>query len=554
MLLKQPDNPPTVVITVPPCVLNETSFHIGPPDLWNTTISYKKKFPLLRLKDVLRLLAVFTIFVSSCCLSVVHLGFSGSHQMIPQRRNVSWSSSISSYYPSPLQLTISSILIRVTSVSLTANLHCIADSNTYNAYVSGLSTELDFNSNQLVHFQTLYALGAAFGQIPMMVLFPYVPMHRFIPTMDIIWGVFTLLQFRVRSYGEMATYRFLVGLFESAYFPAAHFVLGSWYKRHELARRGGIFYLGLYLAAFTVALIQKAASERLDGKAGLSGWRWMYVITGIMTLGTGLVSFLLWPGTVNKPHLLFLTKEDLEMAKRRMIDSETEITRRETDDTKSRSAESDQHESEPTRPTLLTDMMTTLRRGFSSKSVWLFIIGYVLYINTNYLDFNGGYLLWLKSLNRYSVARINMLFTIAPCLGIVYDLALVFASDLWIGRAAAITVCQIFCFFSVLVLSIWNVPEGVKWVAFNLTYMRLSMVSIIFGWANDVLRHNEKVRSIGLVAMNIAGQSTTIWIPLIFFKTTDAPRWRMGYPFCASVIVVFIIWTWVSRAIFRRQE
>ena len=83
-----------------------------------------------------------------------------------------------------------------------------------NAYVAGLKEDLGFEGNELVQLQTFYIIGAVTGQIPFMFLFTYIPMQWTIPILDITWGVFTLLQYRVNSYAELAAYRFLVGWFE----------------------------------------------------------------------------------------------------------------------------------------------------------------------------------------------------------------------------------------------------------------------------------------------------------------------------------------------------
>ena len=85
---------------------------------------------------------------------------------------------------------------------------------TDNAYVSGLKEDLGFKGNQLVQLQTFYIIGAVTGQIPFMFLFTYIPMYLTIPFLDIMWGVFTLLQYRTQSFAELAAYRFLVGWFE----------------------------------------------------------------------------------------------------------------------------------------------------------------------------------------------------------------------------------------------------------------------------------------------------------------------------------------------------
>ncbi len=76
----------------------------------------------------------------------------------------------------------------------------------------------------------------------------------------------------------------MVGLFEAAYFPAVHFVFGSWYRHDEYGRRGGIFHVGLYLGYLTASLIQAGTSAGLDGVHGLSGWRWMYSESEILFL------------------------------------------------------------------------------------------------------------------------------------------------------------------------------------------------------------------------------------------------------------------------------
>lgn len=102
-------------------------------------------------------------------------------------------------------------------------------------------------------------------------------------------------------------------------------MLGSWYKNDELARRRVIFYLGLYLATLTTSMIQATASKNLEGKGGLSGWRWMYIITGSMIVVMGLISFPLWQGTAPKPHMLFQTKGDVELARQRLKSRRAEV-------------------------------------------------------------------------------------------------------------------------------------------------------------------------------------------------------------------------------------
>lgn len=57
-----------------------------------------------------------------------------------------------------------------------------------------------------------------------------------------------------------------------------HYIFGAWYRGDEIARRGGVFYVGLTLGTLTAGLIQAGASSSLHDVNGLAGWRWMYVV------------------------------------------------------------------------------------------------------------------------------------------------------------------------------------------------------------------------------------------------------------------------------------
>lgn len=89
-----------------------------------------------------------------------------------------------------------------------------------------MSDELNFKRNELVQFQTIFVVGNVVGLLPFIYLFPRVPIHILVPTLDLGWGIFTLLQYRAHSYGEIMAYRFMVSLFEVR--SSAILVRDSW--------------------------------------------------------------------------------------------------------------------------------------------------------------------------------------------------------------------------------------------------------------------------------------------------------------------------------------
>ncbi|KAK7422148.1 MFS transporter (Seo1) [Neonectria magnoliae] len=397
----------------------------------------------------------------------------------------------------------------------------IDQSNLNNAYVAGLKEDLGFEGNELVQLQTFYLIGAVTGQIPFFFLLTYVPIHWLIPFLDVAWGIFTLLQYRVTGYAELAAYRFLVGWFEAAFFPVMHYLFGSWYRGDEIARRGGVFYVGLSLGTLTAGFIQAGASSRLEGVSGLEGWRWMYIICSLITIPIGILGYFVLPGTPDQPNRRVLTQHDIDVGENRLKRAG--------------------HQSHG--KFRLRDLKAVVFR----YQFWVIILVDVLFWNAGIHTSSGSFLLWIKSLNRYTPAHVNELGTIAPGLGIFYTLFVCFASDLVLGPAWAITMAHVWNIIGLIILVIWKVPEPAKWFAFSTIYASYSMSSVFHGWVNTQLRSSPAERSFTLVLINAISQSSTAWTPLLVFPTVDAPRYPKGFAFTLGSAILLLVATHALR-------
>ncbi|KAM0425846.1 hypothetical protein ACHAPT_008784 [Fusarium lateritium] len=393
----------------------------------------------------------------------------------------------------------------------------IDQSNLNNAYVAGLKEDLGFKGNELVQLQTLYIVGAVVGQIPFFFLLTYIPIHWLLPFLDIAWGIFTLLQYRVTSFAELAAYRFLVGWFEAAFFPVMHYLFGSWYRGDEIGRRGGIFYVGLSLGTLTAGLIQAGASSRLDGVKGLEGWRWMYIICAVITIPIGILGYFVLPGTPDQPNRRVLTQHDIDVGEQRL-----------------KRAGHDSHGKMK---------WGHLKKVLLRPQFWGIILVDVLFWNSGIHGSSGSFLLWIKSLDRFSPARVNELGTIAPALGIFYTLFVCFASDLVLGPAWAITMAHTWNIIGLIILVIWRVPEAALWFAFSTIYSAYAMSSVLHGWVNTQLRASPAERSFTLVLINAISQSSTAWTPLLVFRTVEAPRFPKGFAFCLGCAIGLLVAT-----------
>lgn len=162
----------------------------------------------------------------------------------------------------------------------------------------------------------------------------------------------------------------------------------------------------------------------------------------------------------------------------------------------------------------------------------------------------AAFLLWIKSLGRYDVATMNNLAAISPALGIFFVLFINFSSDLWIGRPAGITLASAFNFTSLVILAIWNVPEAAKWFAYSVTYSAVAVSSVLYGWANIIMRDNIEERAMTLILMTAIATSTQAWVPLLVYPTSLGPRFPKGYVYSAAMTVLLVIMTQVIRLLF----
>jgi ACS family pantothenate transporter-like MFS transporter len=71
--------------------------------------------------------------------------------------------------------------------------------------------------------------------------------------------------------------RFFIGLTESIFYPAAHTILGSWYKPSELGKRACIFHASSAVASMFSGYLQAAVYKGLNGVHGFAGWQWLFV-------------------------------------------------------------------------------------------------------------------------------------------------------------------------------------------------------------------------------------------------------------------------------------
>ncbi|KAK0761632.1 hypothetical protein N5P37_006585 [Trichoderma harzianum] len=166
--------------------------------------------------------------------------------------------------------------------------------NVGNANVAGLSKDLHLTGTQYNIALTMFFIPYGLFEVPSNILLKILKPRVWIPIIMLSWGTIMTLMGIVQSYSGLVVARVFLGIAEAGFFPAASYLLTCWYPRHEVQLRMGYFYgAGALSGAFSGLLA--FAIEKMDGVGGLAGWRWIFIIEGLITVVAAVATPFLLP-------------------------------------------------------------------------------------------------------------------------------------------------------------------------------------------------------------------------------------------------------------------
>lgn len=122
-------------------------------------------------------------------------------------------------------------------------------------------------------------------------------------------GVLGMCQGLTGSYGGLLVVRFLLGIFEASLPAGAAYMLSRYYTKSESSPRFACFFNFALLGPMFSGLLAYAI-ENLDGRSGLEGWRWIFIIEGIATCVVAGLVFALLPDFPENAKSWFLNEQE----------------------------------------------------------------------------------------------------------------------------------------------------------------------------------------------------------------------------------------------------
>ncbi|KAK3353946.1 major facilitator superfamily domain-containing protein [Lasiosphaeria hispida] len=408
--------------------------------------------------------------------------------------------------------------------------------NLANAYVSGMKEELGFKGDQLNQINTVFTVGYIIGQIPSNLSLHYIRPRYFFPAMMVIWASLTMITAATHSPRSIMAIRFFQGIAESTTFVGTHYILGSWYTPRELGKRSGIFTASGLAGTMVGGFMQTGIHSALDGHSGLSGWRWLFIIDGLITLPIALYGFLLFPDTPSTTTAFYLTPPERALAVARM------------------SVTSAPHPKPKVFP------WSFARAVLASWEWWGFVTLWIIAAETESFSSNTLLSLYLKSspTRKYSVSELNDYPTGVPAVGIVSTLFWATLTDFLGGRRDLvgyfIGVTGI-ATSAMILAARGGGREGMVFAAYYWAGAVYACQAVFFAWANDAMRRREPVfRGVVLAGMNLGSNAVNAWWSILFYGASMAPWFERGMYAMIATSAALVFWTGGLTYVAARNE
>lgn len=258
----------------------------------------------------------------------------------------------------------------------------------------------------------------------------------------------------------------------------------------------------------------------------------LFIICGIISLPVGVIGYFFNPDFPENTKAFYLSKEEAEYARQRLLmDGYTPLG--------SESSKWDKKK--------IFHIATTWQ-------FWVLSFGY-FFVQSSHPSQQPFFSLWLKA-EHHSVYQINVWPTGQSAVGAVTQIIAGMLSDsplLGGKRWQTIAILQGASCFGTLVLAIWNVPLGLKYLAMYISFTSAGVPGLFYSWFPDLMPHDHEMRGFLTAFSNMFSYINQIWFTDAVWRTEESPEFRPGFIAAASFSVALILTVCLIRILEKRD-
>ncbi|KAL4780691.1 major facilitator superfamily domain-containing protein [Aspergillus varians] len=391
------------------------------------------------------------------------------------------------------------------------------------ALTDNLLEELGMTTNDYNLGNTVFKLSFLCAELPSQLVSKWVGPDRWIPAQITLWSGVAMGQYALSGRTSFLACRALLGILQGGFIPDIILYLSYFYKHHEMTIRLGFFWTAMSLADIAAGFLAFGFLH-LRGVQGQSGWRWLFLLEGLLTLLIGLVAFLLMPpGPCQTANWArgkkgwFSEREEVIIVNRVIRDDPSKGT---------------MHNREPITPKLLW-------KSLCDYDLWpIYILGLTFQIP---MTTPAQYLtLTLRGLG-FGTFTTNLLIIPKEVLHIITMVLLSYTAEAVNELTFVSMVGQIWSLPFLVYLYVVDANSANKWVVWAVMTLFLAYPNahpIQVGW-NSRNANTVRSRTVSAAMYNMCVQSSGI-ISSNIYREDDKPRYRRGNRALVAIVVLNI--------------
>ncbi|KAH8702753.1 major facilitator superfamily domain-containing protein [Phaeosphaeriaceae sp. PMI808] len=398
-----------------------------------------------------------------------------------------------------------------------------------NAYVAGLKEDLNLKGNEYSILLSMFTAGNAIGELPHALIIQKVKISIWLPFTLVVWSGLTMCSAACKTYSQLCVLRFFQGFFEASVYSGTVYTLGSWYKDSEIAKRVAIFTAVGQVGSMFAGIMMTAMHKTMEGRAGLKGWQWVFLIDGLMGLPIAAFGFLTFPNLPESTQVTYLKAEEKQFALDRLPPKKA-----------------DAHNIE---------YKSLLKRVLTSPTIYILVSFSIVCGMLEAFAFQGMLLLWMKyNKKRFTQAQINTYPIGIQAIAVVSQIGAGIFIDRTGHRMPMVIFAAAMQFVTAILLLQPKLPDGGIFTAYYLSGTSFIVNPVMYGWASTICSRNgdDAARSVVLYSMAAGGITLYTWWGIVLYPATDVPRWRKGSITMVVVVFVFIATSFAVRWLDRK--
>nr|XP_018264181.1 uncharacterized protein I303_04063 [Kwoniella dejecticola CBS 10117]OBR86339.1 hypothetical protein I303_04063 [Kwoniella dejecticola CBS 10117] len=388
-----------------------------------------------------------------------------------------------------------------------------------NAKVGGMQADLKLTSSDYSLVLSIFFVGYLLNEIPCNLILSRSKPRIFLPTVMVLWGAMSIGAKGVTSLGGMIAFRFFLGIVEAGFFPGVMLLMSCWYKPGEMSKRIALFYTASLVSGAFGGLLAGGIIDGLEGAGGTRGWKWLFIIEGLITVVIASAAYFILPNYPTTTHWLSDSERDLAVAR-------LAVGREQGTDISHRAA---------------------FIGAFKDPKTYVFML---IYNVTNSVGTISYFFPTLMSSLGYKGNKSQYMTVPIYIVALIISVAMGYNSDRTGQKAFHVLAACIWGIVSfIIVVTVHNNAVRYAFICFGGAAI-WSAIPILLSWIVTMFE-GRSTRAVSIAAINGVGNLSSVY-GSFFWPASDAPQYIPG--FCVTIALMAFAGVLVALAKWRYQD